>query len=188
MALRYTSAPAIPTDFRQVAESVLGPVDWIDEHSGYCACPGAHRHTTPSRERDCRVYLDADNGHAPTVHCFHDSCQEEVAAANFALRSTLGKVAFRAGDHHEFVRRQNGFDSGTDPFETFLKACFEADDILSLAPGTLPDGETRPIPEHGGGWSGQQPRAASNGCSPPGTVSTSASTRSLKNPTARIKM
>ncbi|QYY34579.1 AAA family ATPase [Ruficoccus sp. ZRK36] len=152
MAFRYTSKgiPEVPDDFRQVAEDVVGPVDWTDEHSGYCQCPGAHKHTTPSRERDCRVYLDAENGYAPTIHCFHDSCKEEIAAANFALRSTIGKAAFRAGDHHDFSRRQNGFDSGKDPFESFLKACFKADDILSLAPGTLPDGETRAIPEHGG--------------------------------------
>ncbi len=152
MAFRYTSkgTSEVPADFRQVAEGVVGPVDWTDEHSGYCACPGAHKHTTPSRERDCRVYLDAENGYAPTIHCFHDSCKEEIAAANFRLRSTIGKVAFRAGDHHDFSRRQNGFDSGKHPFETFLKACFKADDVLSLAPGTLPDGETRAIPEHGG--------------------------------------
>ena len=59
MAFRYKSAPAVTADFKAVAESVLGAVDWADEHSGYCACPGAHRHTTPTRERDCRVYLDA---------------------------------------------------------------------------------------------------------------------------------
>ena len=35
-------------------------------------------------------------------------------------------------------------------FETFLKNCFRCDDILSIAPGTVPDGQQRAIPEHGG--------------------------------------
>jgi RecA-family ATPase len=151
MAFRYTSAAAIPADFRQVAESVLGPVDWSDEHSGYCACPGAHRHTTPTRERDCRVYLDADNGHAPTVHCFHGSCKEEIAAANFALRSRIGKATFRQtgqlGDGACAAPRPAAI---TDPFAQFLNACFQPEDILSIAPGMIPEGETRAVPEHGG--------------------------------------
>lgn len=35
-------------------------------------------------------------------------------------------------------------------FEQFLKACFKPDEIVSIAPGTIPEGETRAIPEHGG--------------------------------------
>lgn len=149
--MRYTSENSLPANFQQLAESVLGSVDWIDAHTGYCTCPGAHRHTTPTRERDCRVYLDADNGHAPTIHCFHGSCNSEITATNFALRSQIGKVMFR----------QSGKLTGgntaaprpapiSDPFAQFLKACFKPDDILSIAPGMLPEGETRAIPEHGG--------------------------------------
>ena len=41
----------MPADFRQMAEDLMGPVDWQDEHSGFCQCPGIHRHTAPSRER-----------------------------------------------------------------------------------------------------------------------------------------
>ena len=36
------------------------------------------------------------------------------------------------------------------PFETFLKACFQPDEILSFAPGTILEGEARAIPEHSG--------------------------------------
>jgi RecA-family ATPase len=151
MAFRYTSAAAIPADFRQVAESVLGPVDWTDEHSGYCKCPGAHRHTTPTRERDCRVYLDADNGHAPTVHCFHGSCADEITTANFALRSTIGKAAFRkTGQLGNGAYTSPRPAAITDPFAQFLNACFQPEDILSIAPGMVPEGETRAVPEHGG--------------------------------------
>ena len=84
MPLRYKSQglPKIPSDFRQVAEELLGPVDWQNEDSGFCQCPGSHRHTAPSRERDCRVYLDAEDGYAPTIHCFHESCKDEVRDEN----------------------------------------------------------------------------------------------------------
>ncbi len=35
-------------------------------------------------------------------------------------------------------------------FELFLKACFAPEDIVSIAPAVLHEGETRAIPEHGG--------------------------------------
>lgn len=148
--MRYTSAcQSPPPNFKQIAESILGSVEWTDEHTGYCACPGAERHTTPTQKRDCRVYLDADNGHAPTVHCFHGSCVDDITETNYALRSTLGKVAYR---------NNSTFGSGAgklsppiaNPFEQFVNACFKPDDILSIAPGVVRDGETRAIPEHGG--------------------------------------
>ena len=152
MPLRYQSKgiPELPSDFRQMAEDVVGPVDWQDEHSGFCQCPGAHQHTRPTRERDCRVYLDAVNGYAPTVHCFHDSCKEEVMTANFRLRSTIGKVSYRISGHAGTTRRVPSMAFEQRPFETFLKACFEPGDIISFAPGTLLDGETRAISEHSG--------------------------------------
>jgi hypothetical protein len=150
MAFRYTSRgiPEIPIDLRQIAESVLGPVDWQDEHSGFCRCPGEHLHTTPTKDRACRVYLDAADGHAPTVFCFHGSCQDEIIATNFRLRSAIGKITFRATGHISGTPTQPVVV--TNPFEAFLNPCFRADDILSIAPGTTPEGETRAIPEHGG--------------------------------------
>ena len=152
MPLRYKSQglPKIPSDFRQVAEELLGPVDWQNEDSGFCQCPGSHRHTAPSRERDCRVYLDAEDGYAPTIHCFHESCKDEVVATNFRLRSSIGKVTYRLNGHSGSIHRPNQLAIEQRPFETFLKACFEADDIISFAPAILLDGETRTIPEHGG--------------------------------------
>jgi len=150
MAFRYTSRciPVVPTDFRKIAESVLGPIEWEDLHSGFCQCPGEHLHTTPTKERDCRVYLDADEGHAPTVFCFHGSCQDEITTTNFRLRSAIGKVTFRATGNISGPRPEPNIVA--NPFEEFLSACFRADDILSIAPGTTPEGETRAIPEHGG--------------------------------------
>ncbi|MGB1127035.1 MAG: hypothetical protein ACPG3X_01545 [Opitutales bacterium] len=43
MPLRYKSKgmPELPSDFRQVVEDALGPVDWQDAHTGFCSCTAA---------------------------------------------------------------------------------------------------------------------------------------------------
>lgn len=149
--MKYTSPKQPAPDFRQVAEELLGQVDWQEDNSGFCQCPGSHRHTAPSRERDCRVYLDGANGYAPTIYCFHESCKNEIAATNFRLRSSIGKVTYRQNGHSGIIINQpNRLAIEQRPFETFLKACFDSDDILSFAPGTLIEGETQAMPEHGG--------------------------------------
>lgn len=149
MPLRYKSkgVPELPSDFKQVAEELLGPVDWQDAHSGFCKCPGEHLHTRPTGHRDCKVFIDDG---VPTIHCFHDSCKDEVIAANFRLRSTIGKLTYRMNGHTGTMDRPSRSAIEQRPFETFLKACFQPDDILSFAPGMILDGETRAIPEHGG--------------------------------------
>jgi hypothetical protein len=145
--MRYTSPKTPPADFKQIAEDLLGPVDWQDAHSGFCKCPGEHQHTRPTGHRDCKVFIDDD---APTIHCFHDSCKDEVIEANFRLRSSIGKVTHRRDSAGSITFRPVRAAIEERPFETFLKACFEAGDILSFAPGTLLEGETRAIPEHSG--------------------------------------
>jgi RecA-family ATPase len=149
--IRYKSKgiPDAP-DFRKVAESVLGPVEWQDAETGFCACPGAHLHTSPTKERDCRVTLDAEDGYAPTLYCFHDSCREAVADANRRLRSELGKAEWRANPGAAAFAPRPRVEDYADPFEALLKTCFEPTDIVSIAPGMTPDGETRAVPEHGG--------------------------------------
>ena len=109
MPIKYKSQgiPKIPSDFRQVAEKLLGPVDWQNEDSGFCQSTGSHRHTAPNREHDCRVYLDAEDGYAPTIHCFHESCKDEVITTNFRLRSSIGKVTYRLNGHSGVVHRPN---------------------------------------------------------------------------------
>jgi len=149
MGLRYTSKalPALCPDFQHIAGEVLGAVDWRDAHTGYCQCPGAHLHTNPTRERDCRVSLDGENGFAPTLHCFHDSCRAEVEEANSRLRSSLGRASWLANGRVQPAHPANQWD---DPFETFMRACFEPGDIVSIAPGVIPEGETRAVPENAG--------------------------------------
>ncbi|MGF1453553.1 MAG: hypothetical protein ACFB21_15945 [Opitutales bacterium] len=151
MPLKYISKGSEAPDFQRIAQEVLGPVDWQDAHHGFCRCPGADRHQKPTRERDCKVFLDAEQGHAPTVFCFHESCRAEIEAANHRLRSTIGKASYRqhGGALPPLSSSKPKLPAG-DPFEVFLRACFGADDIVSIAPGTIPEGETRAVPEHGG--------------------------------------
>ncbi len=70
---------------QKLAEIVLGPVEWLSETEGYCACPGQDRHTGKAGARDCKLYLDK----VPTLACFHGSCQAEVEQTNRTLRLTL---------------------------------------------------------------------------------------------------
>ncbi len=65
---------------------MLGDIDWQNEVSGFCRCPGEAFHTSHNGKRDCRVNVDG----APTIFCFHASCTPAVAEANRRLRRELG--------------------------------------------------------------------------------------------------
>src|SRR5262250_280030 len=73
-------------DPRQVAERIVGHVNWETEVSGFCKCPGEAMHTSANGKKDCRVNVDG----APTIFCFHASCAGVVAEANRRLRRELG--------------------------------------------------------------------------------------------------
>ena len=51
--------------------------------------------------------------------------------------------------HHSPPPNASPFTDATQ-FETFLRACFEPADVLSIAPGTIHPESERAIPEHGG--------------------------------------
>ncbi|HYR22308.1 MAG TPA: AAA family ATPase [Chthoniobacterales bacterium] len=72
---------------REIAEEVLGEINWDSNSAGYCTCPAQHLHNTGDGGRDCEVYLDR----VPTLHCFHESCLGVVAGVNHELRSRIGK-------------------------------------------------------------------------------------------------
>src|SRR5579883_2116563 len=72
-------------DPRHVAERIVGRVEWRNEVSGFCRCPGEGMHTSSNGKRDCRVNIDG----APTIFCFHASCVGAVAEANRKLRREL---------------------------------------------------------------------------------------------------
>jgi len=89
---------------RAVVDS-LWAVTWVSESDGLMECPGASRHTTKDGARDCRIMLDG--GKPPTIHCLHASCSAEVDAANFRLRSELGKEERREeGGQSPEIRNQ----------------------------------------------------------------------------------
>ena len=73
------------TDPRLIAAGIVGAVDWQTDVSGFCRCPGESLHTHKTGKKDCRVSVDG----APTIYCFHASCEAAVAGANRRLRSTL---------------------------------------------------------------------------------------------------
>ena len=75
---------------QRVAEEILGQIDWESPDRGHCTCPGAALHSSPTHKKHCTIFLDG----APTIHCFHSSCQSAVANANFRIRSTIGKERF----------------------------------------------------------------------------------------------
>jgi len=67
------------------AEQILGPVEWLDEISGNCRCPGEHLHTHPTRKRDASVFIDG----VPTMFCWHHSCSMARDDANRRLRKAI---------------------------------------------------------------------------------------------------
>lgn len=84
-----------------LAEQLLGSTLDLDPPReghiiGYGPCPGAHRHTTPSKPRDFRIIFDADFREMPHEHCFHASCASE----RDAFIRALGK-AIRAAERAE---------------------------------------------------------------------------------------
>lgn len=88
---------------RAVAESLLGTVEWISDQQGYCPCPGIALHKAGNSPRDCRVSVDG----APSVHCFHASCRQEVDRINASLRSLIGKAEAQA-QSASFISKNGG--------------------------------------------------------------------------------
>jgi hypothetical protein len=73
------------SDPRTIASRILGAIDWQNEVSGFCQCPGESLHTHGNGKKDCRVSVDG----APTVFCFHSSCIAAVSEVNRRLRRVL---------------------------------------------------------------------------------------------------
>ena len=74
-----------PRTAAEIAENMLGSIDWISSTMGYCECPGKKMHGSKDGTRDCAVYLDR----VPTLSCFHGSCKSAVDAANKRLRAAI---------------------------------------------------------------------------------------------------
>lgn len=89
--VKILAAPSIqPSNRTQIAERLLGAIEWTDEITGFCKCPGEHLHTTPTDAKHCMVKLDG----VPTVSCFHGSCSGNVGGVNHELRSQIAKAEY----------------------------------------------------------------------------------------------
>jgi hypothetical protein len=75
-----------PADRRTTAEDLFADVLWKDETTGFITCPGVDSHTGKQGPKDCWIKIDG----VPTVHCVHQSCEEEIEKANRALRGAIG--------------------------------------------------------------------------------------------------
>jgi hypothetical protein len=84
--------PVENLDERQrIAVEILGQAIEFDTAShGLLICPGKHLHTARDGPRDCEINLDG----APTIYCFHQSCQPVLDGFNKLLRSRIGKAEF----------------------------------------------------------------------------------------------
>lgn len=89
---------------KQIAGEILGAVRWYDTYGFPQSCPGEDQHTTPTGANDCTVYLDS----VPTIHCFHESCSDEVEEANHELRSAIARA-----------------EAGSRPAEPSIERAFE---------------------------------------------------------------
>lgn len=155
--MKYTikSRSLGPIDRRKFAEELLGEIAWSDDSTGFCVCPGRQHHTKPDGPRDCRVTLDG----APTIYCFHHSCEPDVERINHELRSRIGRAEQHAkapviGGALRPARNGHPVEEFEPPefdhFAEMLRAAFEPDDIVSVAAGVIHPGEERAVPEHAG--------------------------------------
>lgn len=64
---------------------LFGVVNWESVSKGYIQCPGYASHNTLCGDRDCAVFIDR----VPTIVCFHQSCADDVEAANKTLRKAM---------------------------------------------------------------------------------------------------
>ncbi|MCX8511328.1 MAG: hypothetical protein ORN83_06175, partial [Chthoniobacteraceae bacterium] len=127
---------------KQAVADGLFIIEWksSDEGSsdeGFMKCPGAGKHTGANGALDCKIYIDG--GKAPTIKCFHTSCESEIAEANYRLRSALGKAKGKGGVFTPMAQmpaiapppskiRLDPLElpkALLDPIKTHLEACFE---------------------------------------------------------------
>jgi hypothetical protein len=79
------SPTTVPVSASEIAEGLLGEIDWVSATEGYCECPGKAHHTGKDGHRDCILYLDR----IPTIHCVHASCATALVEVNGQLRAAI---------------------------------------------------------------------------------------------------
>ena len=79
-----------------VARVLFPHAIWETAELAWVQCPGQHLHTGSNGRKDCRLTIN--DGIAPTLYCCHQSCQPEIGAWNYKLRSEIGKMKKGAGN------------------------------------------------------------------------------------------
>lgn len=72
---------------QEIANKIIGTVQWQSEVLGYTSCPGQAHHTGRNAARDTRVLLDQ----VPGVYCLHQSCKTVLDGVNRSLRREIWK-------------------------------------------------------------------------------------------------
>ena len=65
----------------------LGRWNGLTPKRGIARALGGHATPAPTKATDCTIYVNL----IPTLHCFHTSCQDEIAAANHRFRSVAAR-------------------------------------------------------------------------------------------------
>jgi len=122
--------------------SSLFVIEWETPQLGWMECPGLSQHTGKNNPADCRITLD--DGRPPTIHCFHDSCSDQLAAANKSLRSAIGRAEKSpAPIRHAVVQKQPEVAKKplvardlpppmSGGLQRHLAACFAEDECVSI--------------------------------------------------------
>jgi hypothetical protein len=108
----------------QIAGDLLGS---IDPSGGYCACPGAAKHTGRNGYRDCLVQLDG----APTIYCVHTSCGADVERVNALLRARI--AAAESGGRPAGERRVNDVVDAPKPVKAAKYPPYSPEALETLA-------------------------------------------------------
>lgn len=115
---------------RQIIDRIW-QIEWETPTLGWLDCPGKHLHTKHNGVCDCRITLD--DGRPPTIFCVHNSCSDEIAAANAKLRK-----AIPSGDRTPLVKFRLKLDDDglpapiKDGWKQHIEACFEPDELVGL--------------------------------------------------------
>jgi len=129
---------------RAVAEALFPGLEWTDEVTAHCPCPGQDKHTGKNGPRDCLVKIDG----IPTVYCVHQSCKEEIEAANKALRSGVPGNCLPELTHEEKLAQKVARDKAAQKHSLALKAKNSVGQILrdySWAYGQIIEASQFPI-------------------------------------------
>lgn len=149
------------TEYEDTITALFGDaVEWdtADPTTGYITCPGVDKHTSPTRPKDTRLYL---NG-VPTVFCLHQKCKEEVEELTENIRGALSSAGYempkmseeisqrardkranertrdRYRDNRQFIYSNYQWDAlttkaglaGSAAFHEFASLMFNPDDII----------------------------------------------------------